>query len=214
MGTEAAAVECPVCGEGFREAPARCFRCETDLSHWWPLDESLRGLGSVVAPAPVVVPPRVVLPAAAVQEVADVAVEVGPGVVAPETGTRAQRRAWLMPVVLMAGLGGALLLHLESSRPPVVAPPIVTPLKARPEPVAPPPASLTEAPAAPKVRPTRTVRYVVQPGDSLWRIAAALKGDARRWPELLAGGSGVDPARLRPGQELRLVVDADTATPD
>jgi nucleoid-associated protein YgaU len=55
------------------------------------------------------------------------------------------------------------------------------------------------------------VRYVVQPGDSLWRIAAALKGDARRWPELLAESEGVDAARLRPGQELQLTLDSATA---
>jgi nucleoid-associated protein YgaU len=199
--TEAAAVECPVCGEGFREAPARCFRCETDLSHWWPLDESLRVLGAVVAAA-AVAPPAVVVP-----EVADVAV-------APEAGPATSgRRAWALPVVLLAGLGGALLLHLESSRPPVEAPRSVTPLKAEPEPVAPPPVSSANASPAPRV-PPRTVRYVVQPGDSLWRIAAALKGDARRWPELLAGGTGVDPARLRPGQELRLVVDGNAVTRD
>jgi hypothetical protein len=53
---------------------------------------------------------------------------------------------------------------------------------------------------------------VVQPGDSLWRIAASLKGDGRRWPELLAGDEGFDPARLRPGQELRLRLDEDAPT--
>ncbi len=104
-----------------------------------------------------------------------------------------------MPLVLAAGLAGALWLHLESTRP-VADPP------------RPPPLKVAAAPApTPKPAPL-TVRYVVQPGDSLWRIAAALKGDARRWPELLARGDGVDPARLRPGQELRLVLEETSST--
>lgn len=210
--TEAAAVECPVCGETFREVPARCFRCETDLSHWWPLDESLRVLGGAAMAAPVAVAPA----AAAVAEVAEVA--VAPAVVASETGTAAKgRRAWVLPVVLIAGLGGALRLHLESSRPTVEGPASGGPPKPRPTPGAESRAPSAVASLAPRAASPRTLRYVVQPGDSLWRIAAALKGDARRWPELLEG-RGVDPARLRPGQELWLVLDGDdpasAATPD
>ena len=74
---------------------------------------------------------------------------------------------------------------------------------ATPSEAAPVPSSPAESAGSPRQRAAASVRYVVQPGDSLWRIAAALKGDARRWPELLAGSAGVDPARLRPGQELR-----------
>jgi nucleoid-associated protein YgaU len=185
VGTEAAAVECPVCGEGFAEAPARCFRCETDLSLWWPLDESLR----ILIQAPLAAP---AVDEAAVRERARVR-------------KRWKKRAqdWLMPLLLLGGLAGAGWLSLESTRPspdgrrsglPATVPaPISSP---KPVPVSAPPL------------PPRTVRYVVQPGDSLWRIAAALKGDARRWPELRGESGGVDPARLRPGQELRLVIEA------
>ena len=170
MATEGKGVACPVCGEGFAEAPMRCFRCETDLTLWWPLDESLRRLGE--------------------EEVAEPA--------RPRRRSR-KRRGWVMPLVLTGGLAGALWLHLESTRPAAETP-------------RPPPPRAAPVPAPPPKPEARTVRYVVQPGDSLWRIAAALKGDARRWPELLASSDGVDPARLRPGQELRLVLDPTSFT--
>jgi nucleoid-associated protein YgaU len=58
------------------------------------------------------------------------------------------------------------------------------------------------------------VRYVVQRGDSLWRIAAALKGDARRWPDLVAAaGSKTPTTTLRPGQELRIEVASTESEP-
>ena len=186
-------MDCPVCGEGFREPPARCFRCETDLSLWWALDESLRVLCRV-APA---------MPLSAVHDAAGVEPS-------PRRRRTRRRRVWVAPLLLVSGLGGALWLHLETSRPPADVPSGLTPSKSAPVPVTP---SKSVPPAAPA--PRRTVRYVVQPGDSLWRIAAALKGDARRWPELLAGSARVDPARLRPGQELRFVLDPPAAaTPD
>jgi nucleoid-associated protein YgaU len=61
----------------------------------------------------------------------------------------------------------------EESRPPAVAP--------SQEPVAPPPTSVP-APAAHTA--PRVVSYRVQPGDSLWRIAAALTGDGGNWRTL------------------------------
>ncbi len=170
------AASCPVCGETFREAPARCFRCESDLELWWPLDESLRALEGESFPIPVAV----------------------------ASGAAGARRwlernlGWLVPAALLAGLAGALWLSLESTRRPAQEPTGASLPKALPVVAAKPV-------VAPEAR--RTIRYVVQPGDSLWRIAAALKGDARRWPELLANTDAVDPARLRPGQELRLVLD-------
>jgi nucleoid-associated protein YgaU len=184
VATEAAAAECPVCGEGFREAPARCFRCETDLSLWWPLDESLRIMGRAPVAAPVV-------DEAAVRERARVL-------------KRWKKRAkgWLMPILLLGGLVGVAWLSLESTRPRSDGP-----RSGLASPVPVPVQSPKPAPAATPMSLPRTVRYVVQPGDSLWRIAAALKGDARRWPELLGENGGVDPARLQPGQELRLVLE-------
>lgn len=182
MATEPKPVACPVCGEAFAKPPSRCFRCETDLSLWWRLDESLVALRRSATPLAL---PEAHEPARA------------------EPVPLARKRIWVVPVILMCGLLLALLLHLESTRAPVGEP---AP-NARPRP-APPSASAagTEVPPV-AVAPRPTLRYVVQPGDSLWRIAASLKGDGRRWPELLAEGEGVDPARLRPGQELRLRVD-------
>lgn len=180
MATEGRGAQCPVCGEAFREAPARCFRCESDLELWWPLDESLRALDGEAFPA---------------------SVAARPGVVTVRRWLQ-RNLGWLVPVVLLAGLGGALWLSLESTRQPVVPMPVAIPAVRRsvgPAAPTPPPASV----------PARTIRYVVQPGDSLWRIAAALKGDARRWPELLAKAREVDPARLRPGQELLLTVEGE-----
>jgi len=181
VATEPKPVACPVCGEAFARPPSRCFRCETDLSLWWRLDESLVALSSI---ATSVAPPEAREPAPT------------------EPLRRGRRRAWLLPVILMCGLLGALLLHLESTRPPIGE--SVTDGRSLSPP---PPASAGSAQSSPVASPRPTLRYVVQPGDSLWRIAASLKGDGRRWPELLAEGDGVDPARLRPGQELRLRVD-------
>ena len=182
MATEAAAVECPVCGEGFREAPARCFRCETDLSLWWPLDESLR----ILIQAPLAAP---AVDEAALRERARV-----------RKRWKKRVEGWLMPILLLGGLVGAAWLSLESTRPRPDGPRVGLPATV-PVPIPSPKPVPVSAP------PPRTLRYVVQPGDSLWRIAAALKGDARRWPELVGQGEGVDPARLRPGQELLLVLE-------
>jgi hypothetical protein len=46
------------------------------------------------------------------------------------------------------------------------------------------------------------VRYTVQPGDSPWRIAAALTGQGRRWRELWPG----ETPRLVPGMVLEVPV--------
>ena len=196
MATERTAASGPVCGESFREAPARCFRCESDLELWWPLDESLRALEGESFP----------VPAAVVSGAAGV-------------GRWFQRNVgWLVPVALLAGLAGALWLSLESTRRPAeeltAASSGGTPRRAvPPKPVATAEVAPAAGPTAAAAPVARTIRYVVQPGDSLWRIAAALKGDARRWPELLANASAVDPARLRPGQELLLVVEGGPFLP-
>lgn len=42
----------------------------------------------------------------------------------------------------------------------------------------------TTVPASARDAPPRVVSYRVQPGDSLWRIAAALTGDGRNWTSL------------------------------
>ena len=54
--------------------------------------------------------------------------------------------------------------------------------------------------------------YNVRPGDSLSRIAARQLGDANRYAEILALNPGLDPARIHPGQSLRMPADAKAAT--
>jgi nucleoid-associated protein YgaU len=54
------------------------------------------------------------------------------------------------------------------------------------------------------VAKTSTLRTViVQPGDSLWKLARQNLGRGSRWQELLAANPGiVDPARIAPGTEI------------
>lgn len=46
--------------------------------------------------------------------------------------------------------------------------------------------------------------YRVVAGDTLYRIAARIYGDGRRWPEVAAANPGLDLRRLRPGQFLKV----------
>jgi len=48
--------------------------------------------------------------------------------------------------------------------------------------------------------------YVVQPGDSLSKIAKAVYGDANRWKEIFKANQDQikEPNLIRPGQELRI----------
>lgn len=46
--------------------------------------------------------------------------------------------------------------------------------------------------------------YVVQRGDSLWKIAEKTLGDGRRWKELAALNGVRNPDLIRPGQVIRL----------
>jgi len=48
--------------------------------------------------------------------------------------------------------------------------------------------------------------YVVQPGDSLSKIAKAIYGDAQRWPAIFEANKDKikDPNLIYPGQELRI----------
>lgn len=190
MGTDAVvpgrAVECPVCGERFAETPAQCFRCETDLTAWWPLH------GALVAMAAAVVP---------VTE--DPTARVAPP--APLLRTRVGAPAVALVVGLMAG--GLFPGRPGGTQPIPASPP-------RPERSVPPVRPATHPPEARLAAPSTTVRYVVQRGDSLWRIAAALKGDARRWPDLVAAaGSKTPTTTLRPGQELRIEVASTESEP-
>jgi nucleoid-associated protein YgaU len=48
--------------------------------------------------------------------------------------------------------------------------------------------------------------HIVQPGESLWQIAAVVAGNPYRWPELYRANRDQikDPARLYPGQRLAI----------
>lgn len=50
------------------------------------------------------------------------------------------------------------------------------------------------------------LEHVVQPGESLWQIAARLGGDPQLWPLLYRANRDQikDPSRLYPGQSLRI----------
>lgn len=75
------------------------------------------------------------------------------------------------------------------------------------------PAPRTAHPAAHPEAATGTVRYAVQPGDSLWQIAEAQLGDGHRFREIVALNAnllhrGAD--FLRPGWVLTLPADPNT----
>jgi nucleoid-associated protein YgaU len=86
-------------------------------------------------------------------------------------------------------------------------------------PVSPPAtASLVPAPREePAVQPRETLpssgrTYAVQPGDTLSEIAQHQLGTSRRWQEIVAVNPGLDPNKLRVGQELKLP-SADPGAP-
>lgn len=54
--------------------------------------------------------------------------------------------------------------------------------------------------------------YVVKSGDTLRSIAEAKLGSSQRWKDILAANPGIDPSRIRVGQELRLPSGAQTAS--
>jgi Tfp pilus assembly protein FimV len=56
--------------------------------------------------------------------------------------------------------------------------------------------------------------HVVQPGETLWQIAAQVAGDPHLWPRLYRANRDqiVDPSRLYPGQVLSVPDFQDGAT--
>jgi LysM repeat protein len=88
----------------------------------------------------------------------------------------------------------------------------------------PPTAALAIAPSAPKSNPAASIAppvtvdktasplhtIIVQPGDSLWKLAQQNLGRGSRWQELLAANPSVDPNRLEPGSTI--VLPAKVAT--
>lgn len=89
-----------------------------------------------------------------------------------------------------------------------------------PEPAAPPPAEPDAAPAEPgaAANPSEAAEetgpedegsgrtYTVQPGDSLWKIAAEMYGDGSKYTAIFEANRGLldNPDKIFPGQELKI----------
>jgi len=84
---------------------------------------------------------------------------------------------------------------------PTVAPPTPTGLLTTPL-VTSTPALL--ATAVPTARPSCPYKYVVKPGDRLFRISINLGYDPDFWKEIAAANSIVSPWLIFPGQELTI----------
>ena len=115
---------------------------------------------------------------------------------------RRQPLRWGAALVVAALLGGCTVTSTREA--PVAERSTPTAQK----PAAPPPAATTARPAGPRV-PAADGTYMVQPGDTLFSIAAAFGRDVKdlaRWNNI------DDPSRLRVGQTLRVVPpSSDTA---
>ena len=198
---------CPVCGEPLPDRPARCFRCESPLARWWEFVDAAGG-----APATTSAPHVV---AAAVD--------------APPLDRPFHRGPYVVFSALVAGLlmgWWAARPAFAPSEPAAPRAAVATPVTVSPATetrVAPDPAvvSTVEPPAASRsssaarsfsaARPSSTsasrsrVRYRVQPGDSPWRVSAALLGSGHRWRELWPEASTSAPV-LRAGAVLDLEI--------
>ncbi len=155
-----------MCAEPLAARAERCFRCETPLAGWWRFEEALASVGGGTSAAA----PAISAPAVAGQ---------------PSRGDG----KWLGFAILLGGgaLVGALATGAWMSRNEKPGEEVAT----RPSPtrVAAESAGTVSAPAPDPPRSAPPLRYRVQRGDSLWRIAAALTGDGRRWRDLWPGRS-------------------------
>ena len=91
---------------------------------------------------------------------------------------------------------------------PVVTPPIshatasrtIAPTSSAINPAT-PPAAARVVPIDPRANPKASI--IIQPGDSLWKVARQHLGRGSRWPEFLAANPALtNPARIRPGTTL------------
>jgi hypothetical protein len=147
-----------VCREPLGGQPDRCFRCETRLGPWWELEGALaESAAPAVAPQIPLARPR---PSASLLAVA-VAASLVLGLVAG-FGLRAAPARGVVAAVESAPVGSA-----EPMATPALSQHSPAPIAERPTTASP-----------------RRVTYRAQRGDSLWRIAAAVTGDGRRWREL------------------------------
>jgi nucleoid-associated protein YgaU len=95
--------------------------------------------------------------------------------------------------------------RIAPSAPQPSVAPAVDPSKPKSKAVGPAasPSIVAKAPGALKTA-------IVQPGDSLWKLAQQTLGRGTRWHDLLAANPSVDPSRLQPGTTL--VIPAKVAT--
>jgi len=114
---------------------------------------------------------------------------LGEGPVAPAASVpprNPQRVAFFSVLAASVALAGGVVAFWQAApEAPEAARPVVIPSAPAPRPS---PAGV----ASPPPVPSHVVRYRVQRGDSLWRVAAALTGDGRRWKELFPGRADVD----------------------
>ncbi|UGQ10525.1 LysM peptidoglycan-binding domain-containing protein [Yinghuangia sp. ASG 101] len=151
-----------------------------------------------------------------------------------EAGVLRAPAAWLAGLLIIALVAMMRATHTtvvaDGPRMPV-RPAAVTAAFA---PVEPPPVPMSPPAPLADVRTDGTTRtfagpasvgyttYTVQPGDTLWDIAAEQLGDPIRWPQIYTlsrnlaqpdGGRLTDPDVIRPGWILRLPADARPAAP-
>lgn len=70
------------------------------------------------------------------------------------------------------------------------------------QPVAAQPVASFQQPEYALAAPRQT--YVIQRGDTLWSIASRVYQDGQRWREIQVANPGLQPTRLRVGQEIML----------
>ena len=93
----------------------------------------------------------------------------------------------------MATAGG-----LEPLTPPKIGEATAMPAPAEPTPLTPPVPVATPAPAeSPRM-------YIVQKGDTLWKIAVSVYGDGQRYRDIEAANPGLVPNKMKVGQKLVL----------
>jgi DNA-binding SARP family transcriptional activator len=148
------------------------------------------------------------------------------------TGHRLTARSSPHPGLALQPVPPAVLAHAATPPAATAAPVPPSPLptvgvtrSSVPTPPAPTPSFLASRPRATPVAntsPTRSQRYKVQRGDTLWGIAAAHLGDPMRWPQIWAlnhdrpqpdGTALADPDLIQPGWTLTLPAATSPSTP-